>query len=80
MLVDITGCEKQIKYAPRSQATLVKNRIGCPKKASEEINYTAKVKLKEGLKRLIKWRNNHKEEVNSRRNAKEFYLHESSNC
>ena len=59
MLVDITGCKLPINYAPRSSATLVKNRIGCPKKAQREINYSAKIKLKEGLKDLIEWRNNH---------------------
>ncbi len=70
MLVELTDCDKPVKYAPRSSATLVKNRIGCPKNATQEINYSAKIKLKEGLKRLIKWRNNHKEEVKFRRDAK----------
>src|SRR5690348_15262347 len=28
MIVELTGCEKEINYAPRSQATLVRNRIG----------------------------------------------------
>ncbi|RMH31066.1 MAG: NAD-dependent epimerase/dehydratase family protein, partial [Nitrospirae bacterium] len=31
MLLELTGCEREIQYAPRSQATLVRNRIGCPK-------------------------------------------------
>lgn len=69
MLLDITGCNKTINYAPRSQATLVRNRIGSPKKASQEIGFTAKLGLTEGLKRLIEWRNNHKAEVESRRRA-----------
>ncbi len=67
MLLDITGCNKTINYAPRSHATLVRNRIGSPKKASQEIGFTAKLDLTEGLKRLIEWRNNHKAEVESRR-------------
>lgn len=66
MLLEITGCNKSINYAPRSQATLVRNRIGSPKKASQEIGFTAKLDLTEGLKRLIEWRNNHKDEVKSR--------------
>jgi len=69
MLLEITGCNKQINYAPRSQATLVRNRIGSPKKAAEEIGFTAKLDLAEGLRRLIEWRNNHKAEVESRRCA-----------
>lgn len=69
MLVDITGCEKPIKYAPRSQATLVRNRIGSPKLASAEIGFTASVSLEEGLRRVIQWRKMHKAEVATRRRA-----------
>jgi UDP-glucose 4-epimerase len=69
MLLEITGSKKSINYAERSQATLVKNRIGSPKKATDEISFTAKLDLVEGLKRLIEWRNNHKVEVESRRRA-----------
>lgn len=66
-LLDLTGCNKQIQYAPRSQATLVKNRIGSPVKASEEINFTAEIDLDEGLRRLIDWRAAHKAELEARR-------------
>jgi len=69
MVIDLTGCKAPIKYAPRSQATLVRNRIGAAKRASEEIGFTAKVELKEGLARLIAWRAAHKEEVAARRAA-----------
>jgi len=66
-LLNLTGCNMEIQYAPRSQATLVKNRIGSPIKASEEINFTADIDLDEGLRRLIDWRAAHKAEVESRR-------------
>jgi UDP-glucose 4-epimerase len=69
LLLDITGCGKPINYAPCSQATLVRNRIGCPKKASTEIGFTSTLDLREGLKRLIEWRANHKAEVAARRKA-----------
>jgi len=69
MLLELTGCGKPIGYAPRSQATLVRNRIGSPKRASEEIAYTAQIDLREGLKRLIEWRAAHKAEVEARRRA-----------
>lgn len=69
LLIEITGCKLPINYAPRSQATLVRNRIGSPKRATEEINFTAKLDLIEGLKRLIEWRANHKAEVEARRKA-----------
>jgi len=69
MLIELTGCSYPIQYAPRSQATLVRNRIGSPKRASEEIGFTARLDLMEGLKRLIEWRANHKAEVEARRRA-----------
>jgi UDP-glucose 4-epimerase len=68
-LLELTGCEKEIRYAPRSQATLVRNRIGSPKRASEEIGFTAQVDLEEGLRRVIEWRRGHKAEVEQRRRA-----------
>jgi UDP-glucose 4-epimerase len=68
-LLVLTSCAKQIQYAPRSQATLVRNRIGSPKKASQDINFTAQIDLDEGLRRLIDWRASHKAEVLDRRKA-----------
>ena len=67
LLLEITSCNKAINYSPRSQATLVRNRIGCPKLASKEINFDAKLDLREGLNRLVEWRASHKAEVESRR-------------
>ena len=68
-LVNITGCNQPINYAPRSQATLVRNRIGSPRKAAAEIDFTAEIALDEGLRRLIEWRAAHKSEVGARRAA-----------
>ena len=69
MLIELTGTSKPINYAPRSQATLVRNRIGCPKKASEEIAFSAAMELRQGLQQLIDWRASHKAEVEARREA-----------
>lgn len=69
MLRSLTGCEKPINYAPRSQATLVRNRIGSPKRATDEIGFTAQIALMDGLQRLITWRASHKAEVEARRKA-----------
>ncbi len=66
-LINLTGSNQPIVYKQRSQATLVRNRIGCPKKASEQIGYTAEIDLDEGLKRLIDWRASHIKEVEARR-------------
>jgi UDP-glucose 4-epimerase len=67
MLIELTGSAKPIDYAPRSTATLVRNRIGCPEKAAREIGFEAEVPLREGLQRLISWRAAHKSEVEARR-------------
>ena len=67
MIIEITACDRPINYAPRSQATLVKNRVGDPVKASKEINFTAQIDLRDGLQRLINWRSAHKSEVEKRR-------------
>src|SRR5206468_2014663 len=39
MLLRLTGSNQPIQYAPRSQATLVRNRIGSPKRAAAEIGF-----------------------------------------
>lgn len=62
-LIQLTGSNQPINYAPRSQATLVRNRIGSPDKASREIGFTAEVDLDAGLQALIEWRNAHKAQV-----------------
>ncbi len=56
MLLEITGSDQPIKFAARSQETLVRNRIGCPEKAKAEIGFEARVDLKEGLRRVVEWR------------------------
>ena len=66
-LLSLTGSNQEIQYAPRSQATLVRNRIGSPRKAKAEIGFEADIPLDDGLQRLIVWRKTHKEEVAGRR-------------
>ena len=67
MLLELTGCAQPIMFAPRSQATLVRNRIGCPKRAAGEIGFVAGKDLRTGLKALIEWRASHIAELDSRR-------------
>ena len=69
LLLNLTGCDKSITYAPRSQATLVRNRIGSPTLAAADLAFRAKINLREGLGRLIAWRASHKAEVEARRQA-----------
>jgi UDP-glucose 4-epimerase len=67
ILLRLTGSRQPVHFAPRSQATLVRNRIGCPKRAVDEIGFSAEVTLEDGLQRLIEWRKAHMQEVADRR-------------
>lgn len=69
MLLELTGCKQAIRYAPRSQATLVRNRIGDPAKATRDLGFKARLDLTDGLRQLIEWREHHKAEVQARRQA-----------
>lgn len=68
LLLELTGSELEIQYEPGGR-TFVKNRVGCPQRASEELGFDAEVELRDGLKRLIEWRAAHKEAVARRRAA-----------
>ena len=69
LLIELTGSTGPIMYSPRSQATLVRNRIGSPARAIAELGFTARIDLREGLERLIAWRAQHKADVDARRRA-----------
>jgi UDP-glucose 4-epimerase len=66
-LLALTGSNQPINYAPRSQATLVRNRVGSAMRAKAEIDFEAEIALNDGLAQLIAWRKTHKEEVVQRR-------------
>ena len=68
LLLKLTGSNLEIQYEPAGM-TFVKNRIGSPVKAKEEIAFEAQRSLTDGLKELIEWRNSHKEAVERRRKA-----------
>jgi UDP-glucose 4-epimerase len=66
LILEVTGADLDIEYEP-SGPTFVKNRVGCPKKAAEQIDFRARIDLAEGIARLIEWRSGHKSEVAQRR-------------
>ena len=66
LILEVTGSDLEIQYEPGGK-TFVKNRVGCPQKALMGMSFQAKVELKEGLQKLIEWRNSHKEAVLQRR-------------
>jgi UDP-glucose 4-epimerase len=69
LLVELTGCGLAVHYASKSQATLVRNRVGCPKRARDEIGFSAQTSLRDGLQRVIEWRRSDIEAVAARRAA-----------
>lgn len=58
-ILDLKQSNLKVSYNPYSEddaRRLVQNRIGCPKKASTELGFDFKYGLREGLQRLIDWR------------------------
>ena len=66
MILEITGSRLPVQYEPAGQ-TFVTKRIGDPTKAAKDLNFRSSVDLREGLKKLIEWRSNHKEQVAAQR-------------
>jgi len=66
MVLRMTGSRLQLRYEAGG-LTFVKNRIGSPARAREELGFEAKVELEQGLRALIAWRDGHKTEVAQRR-------------
>lgn len=55
LLLELTGSDLDVQYEPAGQ-TFVTHRIGCTAAATAELDFTAAVDLRDGLKRLIEWR------------------------
>ncbi len=55
-LLELTGSSQPIRYRERSEATLVRNRVGSTERAKREIGFSAEIPLREGLQCLIDWR------------------------
>ena len=55
LLLRLTGSELEIQYEPAGQ-TFVTNRIGCPKRAKQDLGFEWTVDLEEGMRSLIEWR------------------------
>lgn len=66
LLLELTDSNLEIEYKPEGK-TFVKNRLGCPKKAKEELDFATQIPLRDGLADLIAWRKLHIREVEKRR-------------
>ena len=69
MLLNLTGCNKEIDYAPRSQATWCATGSATRKRPARRSASPPAIDLDDGLRRLIDWRQAHKSEVEARRAA-----------
>lgn len=59
LILELKQSSLKVEYRPYSEddaRRLVQNRIGCPLRAQNEIDFTYKYGLREGLQRLIDWR------------------------
>ncbi len=66
-ILELKQSELQVKYRPYSKddaRRLVQNRIGCTEKSKNELGFSANFSLKQGLKRLIDWREKENENTN----------------
>lgn len=61
-LIEVTGAKSEIRFEPAG-LTFVKNRIGSPERARDEIGFDAQMSLEEGLRRLAEW---HRSEIVAR--------------
>ena len=59
-ILDLKKSDLEVTYRPYSAddaRQLVQNRIGCPKLAEEKLGFRHEIPLREGLQKLIDWRN-----------------------
>ncbi len=62
LLIELTDSEVEIQYEPAG-LTFVKNRVGSPIKAENEIDFKSKIDLRAGLMNLIEWRKENKQAI-----------------
>jgi len=62
LILKLKQSNLKVEYRPYSEddaRRLVQNRIGCPEKAERELGFTHKFELRDGLQKLIDWRDRH---------------------
>ncbi|MBU5636087.1 NAD-dependent epimerase/dehydratase family protein [Geomonas sp. Red69] len=62
LILELKQSDLKVEYRPYSAddaRALVQNRIGCPKNAQADLGFTYKLSLRDGLKKLIAWRDVH---------------------
>lgn len=67
-VLDLVGSDMGVEYQPDGM-TFVRNRVGSTARAERDLDFKARVDLKEGLAALIEWRRSHREAVARRRDG-----------
>jgi UDP-glucose 4-epimerase len=60
LILELKSSELKVTYKPYSEddaRRMVQNRIGCPKKSVKDLSFSYTYSLREGLLKLIDWRN-----------------------
>ncbi|GAG32256.1 unnamed protein product, partial [marine sediment metagenome] len=68
LLLRLTGSNLKIQYE-EAGLTFVTNRIGCPKKAENDLDFKWAIDLDEGMNSLIDWRSHDIEALEAKRLA-----------
>ena len=58
-ILEMKASDLEVQYNPYSAddaRRMVQNRIGCPKKAEQDLDFKYNISLREGLQRLMDWR------------------------
>jgi UDP-glucose 4-epimerase len=58
LLLQLSNSDLPIKYE-EAGLTFVQNRIGCPRKAEEDLGFSWTIDLEDGMRSLIEWRQSH---------------------
>ncbi len=73
MILEIRGSRQQINYEPESRV-FVTNRVGCPEKAARDLGFRTTIDLRDGLERLIAWRDAHMTRVSAQAEGRPLQL------
>lgn len=68
LLLKICNSDLKIQYDPAGN-TFVTNRVGCVKASYKDLAFKWSVDLEEGMRKLVKWRKEHKAELEERRRS-----------
>ncbi len=73
LILELRGSDAAIQYQPADRV-FVTNRVGCPEKAARELDFRTTVTLRDGLAKLIAWRDDHLARVQAQAEGRPLQL------